>query len=73
MLAWMRRSMGGSHPGMGAVLGVMNEVFHPAAARAAQALDDQHERVLSSPTPGDRLLQEGLIVIEPRDAEGNCN
>lgn len=75
MLAWMRRSMGGSrpgggaHPGLGAVLGVMNEVFNPAAARAKQALDNQHERVLPSPTPGDRLLQEGRIVIEARRAE----
>jgi hypothetical protein len=55
--------MGGSQPAMGAALGVLDQVFNPAAARARDLLDNQHERVVPTPSPGDRLLTDGRVLI----------
>jgi hypothetical protein len=48
---------------MGAALGALDEVFNPGAARARDLLDAQHERVVPTPSPGDRLLDDGRITI----------
>ena len=65
MLTWLRRSTSGSTGGMSAMLGALDEVFNPGAARADELLQEQHERVLPRPSPGDRLLSEGKVVITP--------
>jgi hypothetical protein len=68
MLNWLWRSMGDSQRASAAALGVLDGIFHPGAARAREQLDAQHERVVPSPTPGDKLLSEGIVVIR-RPAE----
>lgn len=60
----MRRGLDDASPGMGAVFGALDAVFNPAAARAREALDAQHERVIPAPSPGDRLLDDGVVVID---------
>jgi hypothetical protein len=54
----------------GSVLGVFEEVFSPGAHRAREELDRQHEQVVPTPSPGDRLLDEGVVVISLPDPEG---
>jgi hypothetical protein len=66
MLAWMRKGMGDSHGSTAAALGVLDGIFHPGAARAREHLDAQHELAMPVPTPGDRLLKEGRVVIRRR-------
>jgi hypothetical protein len=63
MLRWLRQGMGGSASAMGGVIGALEEFFNPAAARARQELQEQHERVIPVPSPGDKLLDEGRVVI----------
>ena len=62
MLMWMKRGLG-QHTSMGAVLGALDEVFNPEAARSRDELHERHERVIPTPSPGDRLLREGRIRI----------
>ena len=45
-------------------MGVFDEIYSPSAARAREHLDRQHEQVMPTPSPGDRLLSEGRVVIE---------
>ncbi len=45
-------------------MGVLEEIFNPAAYRARQELDRQKEIVVAVPSPGDRMLSEGKFVIE---------
>ena len=61
LMAWLR---GGSSQGVGGALGAFDAIFNPAAARAREELDRQHEQVMPTPSPGDRLLDEGRIVID---------
>lgn len=68
MLSWLRRGIGGSGGSSAAALGVLDGILHPGAARAREHLDAQHERVMPSPTPGDKLLSDGVVVIK-RPAE----
>ena len=63
MLKWLRRSMGGSKGGMTAVMGAIDDIANPGAARATQILKEQNERVIPVPSPGDRLFSEGKITI----------
>jgi hypothetical protein len=63
MLTWLRRSMGDSRRGTAAVLGVLDDIWHPGAARAREQLDSQNERVMPSPSPGDKLLKDAKIVV----------
>ena len=63
MLRWLRGTMGGSAAGMNAMIGALDSFFNPAAARARKELEEQHERVVPIPSPGDRLLKEGKVVI----------
>jgi len=59
-LAWLRKGSSGSASG---VLGAFEVIYSPAAARAREELDRQHEQVIPTPSPGDRLLSEGRLVI----------
>jgi hypothetical protein len=79
MLRWLRGTMGGSAAGMNAMMGALDSVFNPGAARAREELEAQNHRVIPVPSPGDKLLDEGRVVIrrkpepEPKpepDAEG---
>ena len=63
MLRWLRGTMGGSAAGMNAMIGALDSFFNPAAARARKELEEQHERVVPIPSPGDKLLKEGRVVI----------
>jgi hypothetical protein len=60
MLRWLRETMGGSAAGVNAMFGALEEIFNPAAA---QARKEQHERVIPIPSPGDKLLAEGKVMI----------
>lgn len=64
MLRWLQRGLNDSRPGMGAVLGAMDAVVNPGAARARELLVEQHQRIIPTPSPGDRMLREGRVVIE---------
>ena len=66
MLTWMRRGLG-TRGGMSAVLGALDSVFNPGAARAHDEIEEQHQRVLPTPSPGDRMLTEGRVVIRRSD------
>jgi hypothetical protein len=65
MFIRLRRSLGDTHKGMSSAIGALDEFFNPAAARARELTDAQHERVIATPSPGDRMLTEGRAVIEP--------
>ena len=66
MLRWLRRGMGGSAAAMSGVIGALEEFYNPAAARAREELKEQHERVIPVPSPGDKMLDEGKVVIRRR-------
>jgi hypothetical protein len=67
----MRRGLG-TRGGMSAVLGALDSVFNPGAARAHDEIEEQHQRVIPTPSPGDRMLTEGRVVIRRSDrAETN--
>lgn len=62
---FMRLSPGGSAgSALSAGFGAFDVFFNPAAARAREELEQQHERVVPVPSPGDKMLTEGTIVIE---------
>jgi hypothetical protein len=65
MLKWLRQGMGAS-ASMSGVVGAFEELFNPGAARGRQELQEQHERVIPVPSPGDKLLDEGKVVIRRR-------
>ena len=69
---FLRLSPGGSAgAALSAGLGSIDAVFNPAAARAREELDRQHEYVVPTPSPGDRLLADGVVVIDlPRGGGG---
>jgi hypothetical protein len=56
---------------MSSALGSLDEFFHPSAARARELMDSQHERVIPTPSPGDRLLSEGRMIIEGGDDQSS--
>jgi hypothetical protein len=62
VLGWLRRRA--SRRGVSAALGVLDEVFHPGAETAREVRDAQPDQVQPAPSPGDRLLDEGRVVIE---------
>ena len=45
------------------LIGALDTFFNPAAARAREEMKEQHERVVPIPSPGDKLLTEGKIVL----------
>lgn len=60
----LRRGLGDSAGTMGSALGVLDALVNPAAARARAELDAQNERVIPAPSPGDRLLNEAVLVVQ---------
>jgi hypothetical protein len=70
VLRWLRESMGGSAAGMNAMIGALDDVFNPAAGRARKELEEQNERIVPIPSPGDKLLAEGKVVIRMPEREG---
>jgi hypothetical protein len=58
--------MRGSAAGVNAMIGALDTFFNPGAARARQELKEQHERVVPIPSPGDKLLTQGKIVVRRR-------
>ena len=50
-------------------MNVLDEVWHPGAARAREDHETRHERAVPAPSPGDRLLRSGQVVIGREDAE----
>ena len=55
---------------MAGSFGVLDEVFNPGGARAREELQRQHEAVIPTPSPGDKFLNEGRIVISlPQDSD----
>jgi len=74
MLAWFHRHLGRrSRGGMGAVLGGLDEVFHPEAVHGREDVDRQHSMVVPLPSPGDTMLDDGVAVIEwsrPEEDDG---
>ena len=51
------------------MLGGMDELFHPEAVRARQSIERDHSMVVPMPSPGDKLLKEGRLVIERSPAQ----
>ena len=60
MFRWVHQHMGGSAAAMGGVIAALEELYNPSAA---QARKEQHERVIPAPSPGDKLLDDGKVVI----------
>jgi hypothetical protein len=50
--------------GMGAVLGGVDQLFHPEAARARETIERDHSLVVPMPSPGDRMLDEGRLIVD---------
>lgn len=48
---------------VGPVFGALDEVFNPAAARAQELLQAEHERQVPVPSPGDDALRTGTMRI----------
>ena len=48
-------------------MSVLDQVWHPGAARAREDQETRHERSVPSPSPGDRLLRTGRVRIGRRD------
>lgn len=55
-LAWIRNRARTRGTGDG-VMGVFEEMWHPAAARALRETRHQEERPAPAPLPGDRLFE----------------
>jgi hypothetical protein len=64
LLAWLRG--GRTSATSASMLGVFDEVFNPAAHRARQELEHENQRVIATPSPGDRLLDTGILEVPPR-------
>ena len=69
MLLWLRKNMSESGASMGNAIGGLDAFVNPGAQRAREALEQDNERVIQAPTPGDRLLDEQRIVIKVRRRE----
>lgn len=64
MLRWLRRGLGRTGQGsLGALLNGADEIFHGTALRAREDLQAQHNLSIPAPSPGDRLLEDGVIEV----------
>jgi hypothetical protein len=63
-MEFLTRLRGRNGAAAGAVT-ALDQFFSPGAARAREETDRQHELVLPTPSPGDRLLDEGVLVLDP--------
>jgi hypothetical protein len=52
-------------------MSVLDEVWHPGAARAREDQETRHERSVPSPSPGDRLLRTGRVRVGRRGRAGD--
>jgi hypothetical protein len=59
----MRGGLTTGSPALGAALGALEGLFDPAAGRAQEARDAEHQHVIPAPTPGDDLLKSGVLRI----------
>jgi hypothetical protein len=59
---------GSAGAALGTGMTAVDAFVNPAAARAREELQHQNERVIPAPSPGDRLLREGRIIITVDDA-----
>jgi hypothetical protein len=57
------RGEGTTSAAAGGLAGVLDEFFNPGAARAREELQGEHERVQETPSPGDLLLRDGVLVV----------
>jgi hypothetical protein len=78
VLSWLRRALGGSSLGGSsrearAVMNVLDEVWHPGAAKAREDHETRHERAVPAPSPGDRILRSGRVVIGRRQPAGGAH
>ena len=64
-MGWFEKALLENEGGgaMSSAFGAIDEVFNPAAARAREELDANHELVQPAPSPGDRLLEHNSITI----------
>ena len=62
MLRWLRRGLGKGQPGLSVGLSVFDEIWHPSAGRAREIMEAEHNLVVRAPIPGDRLLEDGILV-----------
>ena len=66
MLGWFYRVFGKrTRGGMNAVLGGLDSLFHPEAVRSRESIERDHSMVEPMPSPGDKLLKDGLVVERP--------
>jgi hypothetical protein len=52
-------------------MSVLDEVWHPGAARAREDQESRHERSVPAPSPGDRLLRTERVRIGRRGRAGD--
>jgi hypothetical protein len=62
-MEFLTRLRGKNGAAAGAVT-ALDQFFSPGAARAREEADRQHELVLPAPSPGDRLLEAGIVVFD---------
>jgi hypothetical protein len=62
-MEFLARLRGKNGTGAG-VATALDQFFSPGAARAREETDRQHELVLPTPSPGDRLLEDGILVLD---------
>jgi hypothetical protein len=67
MLDWMWRSQGRSRRGTAVAMTGLDEIFHPAAARAREFIEIRHEMVVPLPGGDDKPWDDGTIVIDLPD------
>lgn len=49
---------------------VFDEFFHPAGQRAREELEHQNQLSVPTPSPGDRMLEDGVFVVRiPTDPD----
>lgn len=66
MLKWLRGTSSTSAGGLAGALGVLDDLVNPGAGRAREEMQGANEAVIPAPSPGDRLLRDGRIVIRRR-------
>ncbi|MHB0928218.1 MAG: hypothetical protein ACYC3W_04740 [Candidatus Nanopelagicales bacterium] len=70
-MGWFQKAMkeNTSKGSMTSAMGAIDDVFNPAAARAREQLEAQHEAVQPMPSPGDDVLKHGRITLKRPKAQ----
>lgn len=58
--------MGASGGALSGVVGVLEDLYAPGAARARELMDAEHQVAIPVPSPGDRMLSTGRLVVRTR-------